>query len=203
MTLEQALVEVFDVSDVGESTFVFPTATPVYVTYSGSGGIFEIPYVAMKRTYKVFGLEDKNGNGQYDKGEMIGCAEGDVALVDSTRASGVDIVLCGEALGGQIDGVVDLKAPVDTTIDVASLKIGVQAKSVSDTLGPYNAACDREGSFSIPCMRQGRYSLEAFWDKNGNGRKDLEDSIFVRLADTLAVDPCMSPQRVKMNLEVD
>ena len=203
VTVEQALVEVFDVADVGESTFVFPTAAPVYVTYTGSGGAYEIPYVAVNRIYKMFGLVDKNANGQYDKGETIGCAEGDVSLADSTRAAGVDIVLCGEVLGGEVDGLVELKPPADTTIDVASIKIAVEARPVADTTGPYNVPCDKKGNFSITCMREGRYAIQAYWDKNGNGRKDLEDSLYVRFPDTLAVEPCARPQRAEMSLEVD
>lgn len=201
LSVEQAVVQVFDASEVSGFT-VFPKAVPVYVTYSGAGGHYEIPYVNPKRVYKVVALIDKNGNAERDKGEIVGCAALDVDLADSARAEGVDIILCDEDFKGAIRGEVEVIAPVDTAGARQSLKVAVVASPAADTAASYRCECKDNGKFEMACVSPGQYSLEAFADFDGNQRRDIEDSFYVRLGDTLTVEPCARPAEVKMTLDV-
>lgn len=200
VSVEQALVQVFDAAEVGGFT-EFPETAPVYVTYSGAGGEYEIPFVNPRRVYKVIAILDKNGNAEHDKGETIGCALGEVALADSARAVGVNVALCDADFRGAIEGSVETIWAADTTGGRPEFKVGVVANPATDTSEAYRALCGQGGEFRITCVRPGPYVLEAFVDFNGNQRKDAEDTFHVELADTVTVESCAEPVKVEMTLE--
>jgi len=197
MSVEQALVEVFDIVEIGEITG-FPTAAPDYVSLSGSGGQFEIPFVNPKKTYGILAFIDKNLNSEYDRGETVGCAGGEFSFADSSRLGGVDIMLCNEGLKGGLRGAVFAAAEPDTAH--AAAKIMVVAQALGDSVS-YRVQTDDKGRFTINCMNPAKYVLEAFLDYDGNQRKDAADTFYVELGDTLDIAPCAKPRYVEMRLK--
>jgi hypothetical protein len=189
MSVEQAIVAAFDAAEATDLVG-FPRIAPLYVTFSGAGGKYEIPYVDPRKTFRVLAFMDKDANGEYDEEEVVGCAGGEVALGDSGRVEGVDIVLCGSGLKGTLAGTVGGLPEPDTTMDAKDLKVVVWARSIGDTAS-YHTVCDRQGSFRIECMDPGRYVVEAFCDVNSNQRRDSEDTLWVELPDTLSIVPCV------------
>lgn len=188
LATEQAIVEVFDAGEVAAFTG-FPGSTPLYVTLTGAGGRYEIPYVDAGRTYRVIAFLDKNLNTEYDEDETVGCSGGEIALGDSAVARGVDVALCDSDFRGGLKGAVNLVAAPDTSGARADLKAAVLATSVEDSAS-YSAPCDKQGGFSIGCVKPGRYVLEAFIDANGNQKRDANDTVSVWFPDTLTVRAC-------------
>jgi len=217
MSVEQALVEVFDVAEIGEITG-FPTAAPDYVSLSGSGGQFEIPFVNPEKTYAVLAFIDKDLNSEYDRGETVGCAGGEFSFADSSRLAGVEIILCDGSLKGGLRGAVLAPVEPDTSHAAgdssetqpskpaqasgapARAKIMVVAKALGDST-LYRVQTDDKGRFAINCMNPARYVLEAFLDYDGNQRKDVADTFYVELGDTLDIAPCTKPRYVEMRLK--
>ncbi|HVP57298.1 MAG TPA: Ig-like domain-containing protein [bacterium] len=197
LSVEQALVEAFDAAEIGEITG-FPTADPDYVSLTGSGGQFEIPFVNPKKTYCVFAFVDANANSEYDRGETVGCAGGEFSFADSSRITGVDFSLCDTGLKGSLGGTVLEPEGLDTL--KAGARIAVIARAVRDSVS-YRAQADDKGRFVINCMNPAEYVVEAFLDYNGNQRKDVADTFYVRSADTLSIRPCAKPQYVEMRLK--
>jgi hypothetical protein len=199
MSIEQALVEVFDVAEIGEVTG-FPTADPDYVSLSGSGGQFAIPFVNPKKTYAILAFIDKDLNSEYDKGETVGCAGGEFSFADSSRLAGVEIMLCNEGLKGGLRGAVFAPAEPDTSH--AAAKITVVAQALDDSVS-YRVQTDDKGRFAINCMNPAKYTVEAFLDYDGNQRRDVADTFYVELGDTLDIAPCAKPRYVEMRLKLE
>lgn len=203
LTVEQAVVGVFDVADLGELS-KWPEADPVYVTFSGAGGAYEIPYVNTKRTYRVVAFMDKNGNAAYDSDEIMGCAHGQVALTDSAAAAtGVDILICDTRFEGSLEGRVYVSAAPDTAGGSEPFKVAVTARSLTDTSASYRTLCGKDGLFAINCMKPGEYVIQAFSDYNGNQKKDPQDSFYVEFGDTVGIASCSEPPEVDMTLTTE
>jgi hypothetical protein len=203
VAVEQAVVLVYDVAELGGFT-EFPEASPAYVTYSGAGGEFEIPFVNPRRVYKVLAFLDKSADGEHDEGETVGCAAGETDLADSARAAGVNVVLCDADFRGAIGGRVEVELQPDSTGkggDPSGLRIAVVAKPAADTSEAYRGLCNEKGEFSIACVKPGLYLMEAFVDLNANLRRDREDSLYVEAGDTLTVKPCAVPAGVAIRIE--
>ncbi len=207
LTVEQAMVEVFDAEQIGDLAG-FPKATPLYVTLSGAGGQYEVPFVNTKKTYRVLAYMDRNGDSEYDEGEVAGCAPGEVALMDSLTNTGVDIMLCDASFKGSLEGKVytssqfDTSAVPDTSKPFEAFKVAVSVRSITDTTVSYDALADKDGRFRLDCVSPGSYVIEAFADHNGNAKKDKEDSFYVEFGDTIDIRSCSKPPTVEMTLEV-
>ena len=79
-------------------------------------------------------------------------------------------------------------------------KITVVAKALGDSVS-YRVQTDDKGRFAINCMNPAKYVLEAFLDHDGNQRKDVADTFYVELGDTLDIAPCAKPRYVEMRLK--
>lgn len=200
LATEQAIVGVFDAAEAAGSSG-FPGATPLYITLTGAGGRYEIPYVATGKTYRVIAFLDKNLNTEYDEDETVGCSGGETALGDSAAARGVDVALCDSDFRGSLKGTVTVIAAPDTSGAGANLKAAVLATSVADSAS-YSAVCDKQGGFSIGCVIPGQYVLEAFLDANGNQKRDADDTVGVWFPDTLTVRACEEATGVEITLGV-
>ena len=201
LATEQAIVEVFDAAEVGGFTG-FPKAAPLYVTLTGVGGRYEIPYVDTARAYSVVAYLDKNLDTEYDEDETVGCYPGRIDFGDSAVARGVDVALCDADFRGGLTGTVTVPAVADTSGGGESPGAVVLARSVEDS-SSYAAPCDKQGGFSVDCVRPGRYVLEAFLDANGNRRRDSGDSVAVAFPDTITVRACEPPARVEITIPAE
>lgn len=186
MTVEAAVVELFEAGAV-DSVPGWPAAEPLYLTLSGSGGVYELPFVDTALRYRVLAFLDKNLDSVRDEGEDVGCHAGDVIFDGEKELTGIDVTLCGKTLAGSLAGRVDTSTVVDT------LKVSILARSVSDSAAVYKATPDAGGEFRIGCVEPGRYVMEAFYDLNANQAKDPEDTFFVELPETLGVESCQEP----------
>jgi hypothetical protein len=200
LTIERGVVEVFDAADAGDLAG-FAALPPRYVTFSGTGGRYEIPFVDTRRTYRVLAFVDKDSDSERDEDEQVGCALREVAFADSTSATGVDITICDTALAGALEGKVTLSASPDTSAG-APPKVVVVARSASDSAKVYQAKCGADGSFAIGCVAPGGYLVEGFADFNGNQKQDLEDTFRIQAADTAYVAACARRAGVEMTLEL-
>jgi hypothetical protein len=208
LTVEQALVEVFDAAGLVAPIAAFPSANPAYVVVTGAGGKYEIPFINTRTAYRVLAFADVNHNSEYDQGEAIGCAGGPVAFHDSLTRSGVDMMLCDTSLKGSLAGTVhvvsrpDTSVSADTTKMRAQAKVAVTARSLEDATISYRALADKDGLFKMDCVTPGKYLVMAFADYNGNQKKDPEDSFYVEMKDTIGVEPCAGPSKIEMTLEI-
>ncbi|MFZ1947619.1 MAG: hypothetical protein WAW06_08735, partial [bacterium] len=199
LTVERGVVEVFDAGEVG-GLEGFPAGSPRYVTFSGVGGRYEIPFVDTRRTYRVLAFVDKNSDSERDEEEQVGCALREVAFGDSAAATGVDITVCDTALAGALEGKVTLVAPSDTS-GGAPPKVAVVARSATDSAVVYRSLCGADGGFTIGCVAPGGYLIEGFADFNGNQRQDAEDTVRVRAADTAYVAACAKRAGIEIILD--
>jgi len=186
MAAEQAIVEVFDAAEV-TGFEAFPAAAPVYVTLTGAGGRYEIPYVDTRRSYRAVAFLDKNLNTEYDQDETVGCASGMISFADSSAARGIDIPFCEAAFKGILSGAVSIAA-FDTSA-AQDLGAAVLATSLEDS-SSYAAGCDKQGVFRIGCLSPGRYLVKAFVDLDGDQKQDTDDTLEAWFADTVTVAPC-------------
>jgi hypothetical protein len=200
LSVERGVVEVFDTEDAG-GLEGFPTVPPRYVTFSGVGGRYEIPFVDTHRTYLVLAFVDKNSNAERDPEEQVGCALREVAFGDSAAATGVDLTICDTALAGALEGKVTLVAPPDTS-GSAPPKVTVVARSATDSTMVYRSLCGADGSFRIACVAPGGYLVEGFADLNGNQKQDAEDTVRVQAADTAYVAACAKRGGIEIILDM-
>jgi hypothetical protein len=191
MTVEAAVVVLFDRAAI-DSAEGWPVAEPLYLTLSGPKGAYEIPFVNTAVHYKVLAFLDKNMDSVRDEGEEVGCYAGEVVFGDEKEMGSIDVTLCGESLAGTLKGRIDTSAVIDT------LQVGILARSLSDSAVIYKASPEADGAFEIGCVEAGGYALEAFYDLNGDGIKDPEDSFFVEIPETLVVESCGEPTYVEM-----
>jgi hypothetical protein len=173
MTVEAALVELFD-ADAIDTLDSLAAAIPLYITLSGSGGLYEIPFVNTNMRYSILALIDEDLDSEYDEGEDVGCYYGDLGFDGTSELKDIDILICGDVVGGSISGVVDTATVADT------LAVGILARSVSDSALVYQISPGPDGRFVLECVNPGRYVLEAF----------VEDTISVELSDTIGVESC-------------
>jgi hypothetical protein len=183
MTVEAALVELFDAAAL-DTLEGFVATVPLYVTLSGPGGLYEIPFVDTGLRYSILALIDEDLNSEYDEGEDVGCHYDVLSFDGTSELKDVDITICGDVAGGSIHGAVDTATVADT------LAIGIVARSVSDSALVYPISPGADGRFEIECVNPGRYVMEAFIDLNGNLSRDVEDTISVELSDTIGVESC-------------
>jgi hypothetical protein len=194
MDVEGAVVFLFD-ADETDSAGGFPSVEPLYLTLSGSRGIFEVPFVDTDRRYSVFAIVDKDLDSEYDEGENVGCHSGAVAFVDTSEIGGVDVTICGETLLGGITGRIDTSSVADTLV------IAITAASIDDSSLVYRARPEKGGAFEMECIEPGRYTIGVFSDFNSNMKLDAEDSILVELPDTLEVESCAEPAKVEIGFQ--
>ncbi len=162
----------------------FPAETPVYLTLTGDGGLYEVPFVDTSKTYWVLAFMDKNANAEYDGEEMVGCFGGRVDFEGGAERAGVDILLCGETLCGAVKGRVD-----SLTLSLYP-GVGVQARSLADTALAYTAMCDAAGGFTIACVEPGAYRVGFYADVDSNLVIGEGDSLFYEVGRPLDVLPC-------------
>ncbi|MFH1312747.1 MAG: Ig-like domain-containing protein [Candidatus Eisenbacteria bacterium] len=196
VTVEAAVVELFDIGDYDTSGVVRP-GDPLYVTLSGAGGLYEIPFVDTGKRYRLQAFLDKDVNSEYDDGEAVGCYNGDVVFEGVSELDSVDFTICGNTLSGAIRGLIDTASVADT------LTITVLAESVTDSSVTYWAAPKKSGEFEIKCVTPGAYLIQAFSDVNVNHEKDPGDTFFVEVADTLSVESCSKPREVRFGFGED
>ena len=168
---------------------------PLYVTLSGSRGIFEVPFVDTEKRYRVFAIIDKDLDSEYDEGENIGCYYGDVVFGDVPEIDGIDLTICGETLLGGIAGRIDTASVADTLV------IAVTVMSVEDSSLVYRVRPEKSGAFEIKCVEPGLYKVRTFNDINSNLALDPGDSILVELPDTFRVDSCAEAPEVEIEFE--
>jgi hypothetical protein len=190
VTVEAAVVELYNAEEFDTSRADLP-GEPLYVTLSGSAGVYEIPFVDTGKRYRLMAFLDKDVNGEYDAGEDLGCHGGELVFAGRSELDSIDVTICGDSLRGGIRGLVDTASVADT------LKIVILAESVMDSSVTYWAAPDRAGGFEIDCVRSGLYRVQAFSDVNMNHQKDPEDTFFVEVADTISVESCSRPREVR------
>jgi hypothetical protein len=193
MDVEGAVVFLFDAAV--ESLAVFPPADPLYVTLSGSKGLYEIPFVDTQRRYMIFAIIDKNLNAEYDEGEDVGCHNGELVFRETSEIEGIDITVCGETLMGGISGSIDTSSVED------SVAVAVAVRSVEDPSRVYNVRPDNGGLFEIGCVEPGDYSIHVFYDFNANLNFDSGDSILVEPPDTVRVHSCAEPPVVEIEFK--
>jgi len=194
MDVEGAVVFLFETGEA-DSTGGFPSTEPLYLTLSGSRGVFEVPFVDTERDYSVFAIIDKDLDSEYDEGENVGCYLGTLTFGDKPEIEDIDITICGETLLGGLAGRIDTSSVTDT------LAITVIATSLDDSTVIYRARPGKDGSFEIDCVAPGPYSIGAFIDANSNMKLDPGDSILVELADTLNVASCEEPPEVLIEFD--
>ena len=194
MDVDGAVVFLFDAGDA-DSAAGFPSTEPLYVTLSGSRGVFEIPFVDTEKTYRVFAIIDKDLDSEYDEGENVGCYNGDVVFGEVQEIEGIDLTICGETLLGGITGRIDTASVADTLV------IAVTVMSIEDSSLVYQARPEKSGVFEMKCVEPGLYRIHAFNDINSNLALDPGDSILVELPDTFRVDSCAEPPEVEIEFE--
>lgn len=182
--VDDAAVVVFDADTllIGNE---FPKATPVYLTLTGDGGLFEVPFVDTTRSYWVLAFMDKNVNAELDEGEVTGCHGGRVGFALGREQMGVDVLLCKETLCGSVKGVVD-----SLTLSLYP-QVGVKASSVTDTTLSYEAICSKKGTFTLTCMEPGPYTIEFYADADSNSVIGEADSLFHEMGEGVDVRPCL------------
>jgi hypothetical protein len=190
MEVEGAVVEIHDAVAV-DTLGGFFNAEPVYVTLSGPKGIFEVPFVDTHGTYRVFSYIDKDLDSEYDTKEQVGCYGGTVSFDGAGAVEDIDLMICGETLGGGVVGVIDTSSVPDTIAVVLNLH------SRSDSAYSYSATPDAGGAFEFKCVRPGPYGIEAFFDFDKNQIKDPEDTFFIEIPETLHVESCVEPLEVE------
>ena len=181
--VDDAAVVVFDADTLAIGR-TFPRARPVYLTLTGEGGLYEVPFVDTTGTYWVMAFMDKNANAEYDEEETVGCYAGKVDFADGAERLGVDITLCRETLCGAVKGSVD-----SLTLWLYP-QVGVQVSSIEDSLLSYQAVCDGKGLFSITCVEPGPYRAGFFADADSNSVIDPSDSLFYEVPGPFDVGPC-------------
>jgi hypothetical protein len=181
--VNDAAVVVFDADTLALGTR-FPAVKPVYVTLTGEGGLYEVPFVDTTRTYWVLAFMDKNSNAEYDEEEITGCFGGRVDFKAGGERTGVDVILCRETLCGSVKGSVD-----SLTLSLYP-QVGLEAASTTDSLLSYETICDRQGRFSIDCMDPGTYSVGFYADTDSNSTITAADSLFYRVEPPVEVKPC-------------
>jgi hypothetical protein len=191
MDVEGAVVLLFDAAET-DSGSGFPSAEPLYITLSGTRGVFEVPFVDTGKAYRVFAIIDKDLDGEYDEGEEVGCHYGDVAFGEGSEIEGVDLTLCGDTLFGGIAGRIDTTSVADTLV------IAVTAVATEDSSLVYRVRPEKSGAFEIRCVEPGLYRISAFADFNSNLKPDPEDSILVELPGEFRVDSCTEPPEVEI-----
>ena len=191
MDVEGAVVEIHDAVAV-DTLGGFIDAEPVYVTLSGQKGIFEVPFVNTRETYKVFSYIDKDLDSEYDTGEQVGCYAGTVSFDGAGVVEDVGLMICGETLGGSVVGVIDTATVPDT------VAVGLSLHSRSDSTYSYSARPDQGGAFEFRCVRPGPYGIEAYFDFDGNQTRDTEDTFFIEIPETVHVESCAEPQEVEI-----
>jgi len=191
MDVEGAVVFLFE-EDGPDSAGGFPSTEPLYLTLSGSRGVFEVPFVDTGRKYNVFAIIDNDLDSEYDEGENVGCYLGSLAFDETSEIKGIDIIICGETPHGGIVGRIDTSSVADT------IAITVTATSFDDSSLVYRGRPGKDGSFKMDCVKPGQYGIRAFNDINSNMKLDPGDSVLVELPDTLRVDSCMQPPQVEI-----
>jgi hypothetical protein len=194
MDVEGAAVFLFD-ADEADSAVGFPLTEPLYVTLSGSRGVFEVPFVDTDRRYRTFAIIDKDLDSEYDEGENVGCYSGDVAFGEVSEIGGIDLTICGETLLGGIAGRIDTSSVADTLV------IAVTAVSLEDSSLIYRVRPEKSGAFEISCVEPGWYRITAFNDIDSDLALDPGDSILVELPDTFRVDSCAEPPEVEIEFQ--
>jgi hypothetical protein len=182
--VDDAAVVVLD-ADTLEIGTEFPREKPVYLTLTGEGGLYEVPFVDTTKTYWVLAYMDKNANAEYDEEETVGCFAGRVDFDEGGERLGVDILLCEESLCGTVKGDVD-----SLTLSLYP-QVGVQASSTTDTTLSYSAICDKEGAFKITCMEPGGYSVGFYADADSNSVIGEGDSLFHLVEEPADVKACL------------
>ena len=189
LTVQEAVVTLLEATDPSVAA-AYPLEEPVYVTLSGSQGLYEIPFVDTGRDYWVFSFIDDNANSEYDEGEIVGCFPGPVSFGEAVELEDIDVTLCGETLFGSLEGRVDTSAVPDT------VKVSIVVRSVSDTSTIYHAFAGADGGFKLDCVRPGAYLIEAFSDFDEDHKKDPEDTFSVELGDTVSIRSCTEAAEV-------
>jgi hypothetical protein len=196
VSVEAAVVELFDL-EAADTTGVGRPGEPLYLTLSGAGGLYEIPFVDTAKRYRLQAYLDKDIDSEYDEGEDLGCHNGDVVFNGVSELDSIDVMICGKTLSGGIRGLIDTASVADT------LTITVLAESVTDSSVTYWVAPEKSGEFEIKCVEPGTYLIQAFSDVNVNHEKDPEDTFFVEVADTLSVESCSRPREVRFGFGED
>ena len=163
----------------------FPKEKPVYLTLTGDGGLYEVPFVDTSGTYWVLAFMDKNANAEYDEEEIVGCFGGKVDFEDGGEQTDVDITLCKETLCGSVKGSVD-----SLTLSLYP-QVGVQVNSTADSVLSYETICDKSGLFEITCVEPGPYSVGFYADADSNSVIGEDDSLFYEVQDPVEVRPCL------------
>lgn len=192
--VEGALVLLFESGDT-DTAAALVHREPLYVTLSGSKGLYRIPFVDMDRPYRVFSLIDDDLDGEYDEGENVGCHLGELIFGETSEMEDIDITICGEALGGGIAGAIDTASVADT------LALAVTVRSLGDSSVSYGVRPDKDGRFEIGCVEPGTYSLTLINDLNPDQGLDPEDSILVELPDTIRVHSCEEPPFIEIEFD--
>lgn len=162
----------------------FPGDKPVYLTLTGDGGLYEVPFVDTTRSYRVLAYMDKNANAEYDEDEIVGCYPDTVDFTGGGELMGVDISLCKETFTGAVKGSVD-----SLTLSLYP-QVGVRAQSGADSALSYEAICDRKGAFVLSCVEPGSYSVGFYADSDSNSVIGEGDSLFYGIAEPVDVKPC-------------
>jgi len=163
----------------------FPDEKPVYLTLTGDGGLYEVPFVDTSGTYWVLAFMDKNANAEYDEEEIVGCFGGRVDFDEGGERTDVDIVLCKETLCGSVKGSVD-----SLTLSLYP-QVGVQVNATEDSVLSYEAICDKSGLFEINCVEPGPYSVGFYADADSNSVISEADSLFYEVEGPVEVMPCL------------
>jgi hypothetical protein len=177
------VVELYDAAAV-DTAAGLPAVEPLYLTLSGTRGVYEIPFVSTAGRYHVLAFVDKNINSLYDDGEDVGCHSGDVVFGESPALDSINVMICSDELRGVVQGRVDTSSVADT------LKVSIVATSTTDSTLVYTASPTAGGDFEMTCVVPGRYVMEA---------RAEEDSIFVELPDTLSVESCSRSRYVEID----
>jgi hypothetical protein len=181
--VSDAAVVVFDADTLLIGT-EFPAARPVYLTLTGEGGLYEVPFVDTTRTYWVLAFMDKNANAEYDESEVIGCFGGKLGFEEGGERQNVDIILCKETFCGSVKGSVD-----SLTLSFYP-QVGVEASSTADTVLAYQAICDGRGAFRLTCVEPGPYRVGFYADVDSNSVIDGSDSLIYEVEGPVEVRPC-------------
>jgi len=182
--VDDAAVVVMDADTLAIATG-FPRDKPVYLTLTGNGGLYEVPFVDTTRSYWVLAYMDKNANAEYDEDEIVGCFPGKVDFLSGGEQSGVDILLCRETLTGAVKGSVD-----SLTLSLYP-QVGVRASSDADSALSYETICDKKGAFALTCVEPGSYSVGFYADSDSNSVIGEGDSLFYGVAGPVDVKPCL------------
>lgn len=184
LKVDNAAVVVLDADTLVIGTG-FPRETPVYLTLTGDGGLYEVPFVDTTGTYWVLAFMDKYANAEYDKEEIVGCFGGKLDFDGGGEQVDVDIVLCKETLCGAVKGSVD-----SLTLSLYP-QVGVRVDSRTDSLLSYVAICDRRGVFEMTCVEPGAYEVGFYADADSNSVIGEDDSLFYEVLGPVDVRPCL------------